>query len=44
MILTSAEVTSKLRQGPTDGKEGGFLPDWDGYHETFIKIINDDRS
>jgi hypothetical protein len=40
MIDTSSAVTAKFRQGPIDGKEGGFIPDWEGYHETFIKVVN----
>lgn len=41
MIDTSSAVTAKFRQGPIDGKEDGFIPDWEGYHETFIKVVNE---
>ena len=39
LTTLTLHIDPNHRHGPIDGKEGGWIPDWDAYHETFIEVV-----
>lgn len=36
-----ADVPFDSGFGPIDGQDGGWIPEWEAYHETFVRVVGE---